>query len=74
MFAALSYDAASMILEGMKKGGPTSEGIKKFLDDMKGFDGVTGKLSFEKTHDVSRAGTEGVYLVEVKGGRYTKVK
>jgi branched-chain amino acid transport system substrate-binding protein len=74
MFAALSYDAASMILEGMKKGGPTSEGIKKFLDDMKGFDGVTGKLSFEKTHDVSRAGTEGVYLVEVKGGRYVKVK
>jgi len=74
MFAALSYDAAAMILEGMKKNGPTSEGIKKYLDEMKDFDGVTGKLSFDKTHDVVRAGTEGVYIVEVKGGRYVKVK
>ena len=30
MFAALHYDATSMILEGMKKNGPTSEGIKKY--------------------------------------------
>jgi branched-chain amino acid transport system substrate-binding protein len=74
MFAALSYDAASMILEGMKKNGPTSEGIKKFLDEMKDFDGVTGKLSFDKTHDVTRAGTLGVYIVEVKGGKYVAVK
>jgi len=74
MFAALSYDAASMILEGMKKSGPTADGIKKFLDEMKDFDGVTGKLSFNKEHDVVRAGTDGVYLVEVKGGKYVTVK
>jgi branched-chain amino acid transport system substrate-binding protein len=74
MFAALSYDVASMILEGMKKNGPTAEDIKKYLDNMKDFDGVTGKLSFNKTHDVTRAGTEGVYIVEVKGGKYVKVK
>ncbi len=74
MFAALSYDAASMILEGMKKNGPTAEGVKKFLDEMKDFDGVTGKLSFDKTHDVARAGTLGVYIVEVKGGKYVVVK
>jgi len=74
MFAALHYDAASMVLEGMKKNGPTAEGIKKFLDGMKDFDGVTGKLSFNKDHDVQRAGTEGVYIVEVKGGKYVKVK
>jgi len=74
MFAALSYDAASMILEGMKKNGPTSDGIKKFLDEMKDFDGVTGKLSFDQQHDVVRAGTDGVYLLEVKGGKYVKVK
>jgi branched-chain amino acid transport system substrate-binding protein len=74
MFAALHYDAASLILEGMKKNGPTSEGIKKFLDEVKDFDGVTGKLSFAQTHDVSRAGTEGVYILEVKGGKYVKAK
>jgi branched-chain amino acid transport system substrate-binding protein len=74
MFAALHYDAASMLLEGMKKNGPTSEGIKKYLDNVKDFDGVTGKLSFNKEHDVVRAGTEGVYIVEVKGGKYVTVK
>lgn len=74
MFAALHYDAASMILDGMKKNGRTADGIKKFLDEVKDFDGVTGKLSFGKEHDVVRAGTDGVYIVEVKGGRYVKVK
>jgi branched-chain amino acid transport system substrate-binding protein len=74
MFAALHYDAASMLLEGMKQNGPTSEGIKKYLDNVKDFDGVTGKLSFNKDHDVVRAGTEGVYIVEVKGGKYVIVK
>ncbi|MFZ5450142.1 MAG: ABC transporter substrate-binding protein [Thermodesulfobacteriota bacterium] len=74
MFAALHYDAASMILEGMKQNGPTSEGIKKYLDNVKDFDGVTGKLSFNKEHDVVRAGTEGVYIVEVKGGKYVVIK
>lgn len=74
MFAALGYDSASMILAGMQKNGPTSEGIKKFLDTVKDFDGVTGKLSFDKTHDLVRAGTEGVYILEVKGDRYVKLK
>jgi branched-chain amino acid transport system substrate-binding protein len=74
MFAALHYDAASMLLEGMKKNGPTSEGIKKYLDTVKDFDGVTGKLSFSKDHDVVRAGTEGVYVLEVKNGKYVKVQ
>ncbi|PIU52929.1 MAG: ABC transporter substrate-binding protein [Deltaproteobacteria bacterium CG07_land_8_20_14_0_80_60_11] len=74
MFAALHYDATSMLLEGMKKDGPTAAGIKKYLDNLKDFDGVTGKLSFNKEHDVVRAGTEGVYLLEVKGGKYVKVQ
>jgi len=74
MFAALSYDAASMILDAMKANGPTSEGVKKYLDNLKDFDGVTGKLSFNKDHDVVRAGGEGVYILEVKGGKYVTVK
>ena len=74
MFAALGYDSASMILEGMKKNGPTSEGIKKYLDNVKDFNGVTGKLSFDKTHDIARAGTEGVYVLEVQNGKYVRVK
>jgi branched-chain amino acid transport system substrate-binding protein len=74
MFAALSYDATSLVLAGMKQNGPTSDGVKKFLDTVKDFDGVTGKLSFDDKHDVVRAGTDGVYILEVKGGKYVVVK
>lgn len=74
MFAALHYDAARVLLEGMKKNGPTSEGIRKFLKEVKDFDGVTGKLSFDENNDVNRAGSEGIYVLEVKNGKYVKVK
>lgn len=74
MFAALHYDAASMILEGIKKNGPTSEGIKKFIKEVKDFDGVTGKLSFDQNNDVLRAGSKGIYVLEVKNGKYVKVE
>ena len=75
MFAALLYDATGMVLQGIKQNGPTSEGITKYLDGMKDFDGVTGKLSFNKEHDVVRSGTEaGVYLFEIKNGKYVKVQ
>ncbi len=75
MFAALLYDATGLVLEGMKKNGPTSEGIKKFLKEVKDFDGVTGKLSFNETNDVVRSGTaSGVYLFQIKDGKYVKVK
>jgi branched-chain amino acid transport system substrate-binding protein len=74
MFAALHYDAANVILAGMKKNGPTSEGIRKYLKEVKGFDGVTGKLSFDKNNDVVRAGSKGIYVLEVKNGKYVKVQ
>jgi branched-chain amino acid transport system substrate-binding protein len=74
MFAALHYDAASVILAGMKKNGPTSEGIRKFIKNVKDFDGVTGKLSFDKNNDVVRAGSKGIYVLEVKNGKYVKVQ
>jgi branched-chain amino acid transport system substrate-binding protein len=76
MFAALTYDAASMLLDGIKKNGPSSEGIKKFLDEGKDYDGVTGKLTYDpKTHDSARSGVAaGVYLFEIKNGKYVEVK
>jgi branched-chain amino acid transport system substrate-binding protein len=74
MFAALHYDAASMILDGMKKNGPTSAGIMKYLKNVKDFDGVTGKLSFDQNNDVQRAGSKGIYVLEVKNGKYVKVQ
>ena len=71
MFAALTYDMTGMVAEGIKKYGPTSEGIKKYLDEVKDYDGVTGKLSFDQNHDVVKGE---VALFEVKNGKYVKVK
>jgi branched-chain amino acid transport system substrate-binding protein len=71
MFAALTYDMTKMVAEGMKKNGPTPDGIKKYLDEVKDYDGVTGKLSFNPEHDVMKGD---VSLFEVKDGKYVKVK
>ncbi len=71
MFAALTYDSTGMILAGMKKNGPTSEGIKKFLGEVKDYDGVTGKLSFDKKNDCVKSA---LYLLEIKGGKWVKIK
>jgi branched-chain amino acid transport system substrate-binding protein len=71
MFAALTYDATSLILDGIKKYGPTSAGIQKYLKEVKEHDGVTGKLSFDDKNDVVKSG---VYILEVKGGKYVKVQ
>ncbi len=71
MFAALTYDMTNLVAEGMKKYGPTPDGIKKFLDEVKDYDGVTGRLSFNPDHDVVKGE---VALFEVKDGKYVKVK
>jgi len=71
MFAALTYDMTMMAAEGMKKNGPKADGVQKYLNEVKDFDGVTGKLSFDDKHDVVKKGD---YLFEVKDGKYVKVK
>jgi branched-chain amino acid transport system substrate-binding protein len=71
MFAALTYDATGLVLAGMKKNGPTSEGIKKFLNEVKDYDGVTGKLSFDQKNDAVKAA---LHILEVKNGKWVKVK
>jgi len=67
----LTFDMTNMVAEGMKKYGPNPDGIKKFLDEVKDFDGVTGRLSFNPEHDVVKGD---VALFEVKNGKYVKVK
>ncbi len=71
MFAALTYDMTNMVAEGMKKYGPTPDGVKKYLDEVKDYDGVTGKLSFNQEHDIMKGD---ISLFEVKDGKYVKVK
>ena len=57
MFAALSYDATSMILDAMKKNGPTSDGIQEIHRHRAGLRrGHPAKLSFNKATMCSGAG------------------
>ena len=71
MFAALTYDMMNLVAEGIKKYGPTSEGIQKYLTEVQDHDGVTGQLCFNREHDVMKGE---VSLFEVKNGKYVKVK
>lgn len=47
-----AHDAVVVIAEAMKKGGTTGTGIKKTIDSQKRFEGVTGKIVFDKNGDV----------------------
>lgn len=63
-YAALAYDSAKLILEGMKQNGATREGITKYLEEVKDFPGVAGPISF-KNNDVTR----NILILEVKNGK-----
>lgn len=63
-YAALAYDSARLIIEGMKKNGATREGIDEYLKTVKDFPGIAGPISFEN-NDVTRL----VILLTVKDGK-----
>jgi len=71
MFAAIAYDMTRMVAEAIAKKGNEPDSIRGYLDTVKDFDGVTGKLSFDKNGDVIK---QGVYLFKVKNGKYVKVQ
>jgi branched-chain amino acid transport system substrate-binding protein len=51
-YAALAYDSANMIIAGLKAGGGTPrEAVQKHLDSLEGFQGVSGKHTFDEAHD-----------------------
>ncbi|HQP31161.1 MAG TPA: ABC transporter substrate-binding protein [Deltaproteobacteria bacterium] len=71
MFAAITYDMTRMVAKAIAAKGGAPDQVRSYLDTVKDFDGVTGKLSFDKNGDVVK---QGVYLFRVTGGKYVKVK
>jgi len=54
-FAALAYDAMSIVLEAIKNlDNPTRERIFRYINELSGYEGVTGEISFEGRKDPSR--------------------
>jgi branched-chain amino acid transport system substrate-binding protein len=52
VFAANAYDAVYLLYEAIKRKGSTSEQIRDGLYSIQGFEGVTGKTSFDRNGDV----------------------
>ncbi|MFZ5573154.1 MAG: ABC transporter substrate-binding protein [Thermodesulfobacteriota bacterium] len=71
MFAAITYDMTRLTAEALAAKGNEPDAVRAYLDTVKDFDGVTGKLSFDQNGDVIK---QGVYLFKVSGGKYVKVE
>lgn len=71
-FNALGYDAMSLLAQAIKDAGEASpEKIKIALENIKDFQGVTGKMSIDKNHNPVKAGIileykEGVQVMRSK--------
>jgi len=65
VFSANSYDAVYLIYQAVKLQGPTSPEIQKGLLDIKDYDGVTGKTTFDQNGDVKK----GLDFKKIKNGK-----
>lgn len=69
-FAAYSYDATKILIEGIKKGGNDREKINEALKNMGTYTGVTGNTKFEKSGDAEK----NLIRFIVKDGKFVEWK
>ncbi|NLX63409.1 MAG: ABC transporter substrate-binding protein [Clostridiaceae bacterium] len=68
-FAALGYDLAMFVADGIRRAGSTDTvAIKDALAATKDFRGVTGTFSMDENHDPVKA----VVVVEIQNGEYVR--
>ena len=64
--AAMGYDAAKLLVDGIKRANSTEAGkIKDALSATKKFSSVSGEMSLNENHDAVR----GVVIIELKDGK-----
>lgn len=66
-----SHDAAMIILEALKSGAQTGEDIRAYIDKRRSFEGVTGKIHFDKNGDVV---DKPVMMKTVHQGKFVKLE
>jgi branched-chain amino acid transport system substrate-binding protein len=64
-FEALGYDSVLMFAEAARKGGPTREGVRKALHEIKDLEAVTGRITVNERNDAEK---NAVVLQIVKQG------
>ncbi|HEY0444111.1 MAG TPA: ABC transporter substrate-binding protein, partial [Candidatus Limnocylindrales bacterium] len=68
-FAALGYDTVYLLADAIKRAnGTDSAAVKKALEETKGFQGITGSVTFSADSHVPQ---KGVTVIAVTGGKFT---
>ncbi|MCL5045460.1 MAG: ABC transporter substrate-binding protein [Actinobacteria bacterium] len=65
-FAAFSYDAAKLVIEGLKKYGPDRKSPQKYLKEVKDWPGVSGRTTFNDKGDTIKP----LLKLVVKNGKF----
>jgi len=70
MLSSQSYDAATVIMEALKKAGADKEKLKQAINETKDLEGTSGKISFGANHEVIKP----VIFMTVKDGKFQFVQ
>jgi len=66
-YSSEAYDAANILLDGIKAGNTTREKLLAYVETLKSYDGISKKIEFADNGNVT---TDAVYLFDVKGGKF----
>jgi len=70
-FAALGYDSAYLLVKAIEQAGAAdSQKIRDALENIEGFEGVTGKLSYDEKHNPIKE----ISIIELVDGKQKLVK
>lgn len=65
-YAALAYDSAQILIEGIRKNGASRENLYTYLSNLKDYPGVTGNITFDDKHQVQAK----IIILTVKNGQF----
>lgn len=69
LFAMQGYDAAKFVIEAIKKGAASGEGVKDYLAAQQDLPAVGGPASFRPDGTLNRP----LFLIQIKRGRFSQV-
>jgi branched-chain amino acid transport system substrate-binding protein len=69
-FAAVAYDTIGILAQAIEVGGTDRKAIRDALAQVKDYDGITGKTSFNENRDVEKE----VVVLKIEGGKFMLVE
>ena len=65
-FAAVAYDSLGLMVEALKVSGPDRGKLRDALANIKDYEGVTGKTSFDENRDVIKD----LIFMQIQNGKF----